>query len=84
MPLIRMKGQRRQHQPGDIFVLQSEGRGVRFGRIMKSGQSGPEGRFPGGLLAYVYDVPAKAEKPDPPMPTPDRHGWRPREGTSSV
>ncbi|MDQ0750615.1 hypothetical protein QF034_004846 [Streptomyces africanus] len=74
MPLIRMKGQRCQHQPGDIFVLQPEGRGVRFGRIVKTGQSGPEGRFPGGLLAYVYDVPAKAEKPDPPMLTltPDR------------
>ncbi|WP_143645487.1 Imm26 family immunity protein [Streptomyces swartbergensis] len=76
MPLIKMKGQRRQHQPGDIFMLRPEGHGFRFGRIVKTGQSGSKGRFPGGILAYVYDVPAEteteAEKPDLPALTPDR------------
>jgi hypothetical protein len=72
MSLIKMKGQRRQHQPGDIFVLQPEGHGFRFGRIVKIGQSGPEGRFPGGILAYVYDVPAETDKPDLSALMPDR------------
>ncbi|MGX1561488.1 immunity 26/phosphotriesterase HocA family protein [Streptomyces sp. NPDC055506] len=72
MPLIKMNGQRRQHLPGDIFALQPEGHGFRFGRIVKIGQSGSEGRFPGGVLVYVYDVLGESEEPDRSVLTPDR------------
>ncbi|MFF5494769.1 immunity 26/phosphotriesterase HocA family protein [Streptomyces aquilus] len=72
MPLVKMKGQRRQHQPGDVFVLHPEGEQYRFGRIVKMGQSSPEGRFPGGILAYIYDVPSDSQEPDLSALTPDR------------
>ncbi|MFF4250942.1 Imm26 family immunity protein [Streptomyces sp. NPDC001663] len=64
MTLIRMKGQRRHHRPGDVFTLQLANAEYRFGRIVKTGRSGPEGRFPGGILAYVYDVPSAGEVPE--------------------
>ncbi|CAL9489802.1 Imm26 family immunity protein [Streptomyces sp. NPDC091046] len=56
MPLRRMKGQRRRHEVGDVYVLQVADASYRFGRIVKVGESGSRGRFPGGILAYIYDV----------------------------
>ncbi|WP_405563324.1 immunity 26/phosphotriesterase HocA family protein [Streptomyces phaeochromogenes] len=72
MPLKRMKGQRRSHHVGDVFALRLEDSAYRFGRIVKIGENGPRGRFPGGILAYLYDVPAEAPAPDPGVLTPDR------------
>ncbi|WP_326762609.1 immunity 26/phosphotriesterase HocA family protein [Streptomyces phaeochromogenes] len=72
MPLKKMKGQRRSHHVGDVFALRLEDSAYRFGRIVKIGESGPRGRFPGGILAYLYDVPAEAPEPDPAVLTPDR------------
>ncbi|MEV4038480.1 immunity 26/phosphotriesterase HocA family protein [Streptomyces umbrinus] len=72
MPLKKMKGQRRSHHLGDVFALRLEDSAYRFGRIVKIGESGPRGRFPGGILAYLYDVPAEAPEPDPGALTPDR------------
>ncbi|MFF3712888.1 Imm26 family immunity protein [Streptomyces phaeochromogenes] len=71
-PLKRMKGQRRSHYVGDVFALRLENSAYRFGRIVKIGESGPRGRFPGGILAYLYDVHAEAPEPDPGVLTPDR------------
>ncbi|WP_437012289.1 Imm26 family immunity protein [Streptomyces sp. enrichment culture] len=51
-----MKGQRRRHEVGDVYVLQVADASYRFGRIVKVGESGSRGRFPGGILAYIYDV----------------------------
>ncbi|MGH4032463.1 immunity 26/phosphotriesterase HocA family protein [Actinomycetota bacterium Odt1-20B] len=72
MQLKKMKGQRRQHVPGDVFVLQLEDDSYRFGRIVKVGESTPEARFPGGILAYIYDIPSVDQKPDLDRLTPDR------------
>lgn len=68
-----MKGQRRKHEPGDLFVLQLERDDTfRFGRIVKMGVPTKEARFPGQMLVYLYDVPAV--RPDVPREslTPDR------------
>lgn len=72
MPLKKMKGQRRSHEVGDVFALQLDDSTYRFGRIVKIGESGPQGRFPGGILAYIYDVPAENPEPDLSALTPDR------------
>ncbi|MFE6163727.1 Imm26 family immunity protein [Streptomyces sp. NPDC056486] len=67
-----MKGQRRQHEAGDVFALQLGDASYRFGRIVNTGESGPQGRFPGGILAYLYDVPSVSQDPDLGLLTPDR------------
>jgi hypothetical protein len=72
MPLKKMKGQRRKHEVGDVFVLQLDDDSYRFGRIVKLGESGPQGRFPGGILAYIYDVVSSQPAPDLATLTPDR------------
>ncbi|MGW6062613.1 Imm26 family immunity protein [Streptomyces sp. NPDC055189] len=72
MPLQQMKGQRRRHEAGDVFVLQPADSAYLFGRIIKTGQSGPHGRFPGGILAYLYNIPAVCQDPDLSLLTPDR------------
>lgn len=71
-PVQRMKGQRRKHAPGDVFVLQLEDESHRFGRIVKTGHTTREARFPGGILAYIYDVPSADPTPDLAQLTPDR------------
>ncbi|MCX4989231.1 MULTISPECIES: immunity 26/phosphotriesterase HocA family protein [unclassified Streptomyces] len=71
MPLKKMKGQRRRHEVGDVFVLQLDDSSYRFGRIVKIGESGPQGRFPGGILAYVYDIASGDPQPDLGSLTPD-------------
>ena len=84
MTLKRMKGQRRQHQVGDIFVLQLEhDASFRYGRIIKIGTPTREARFPGGLLAYVYTPAFTTLATGNPSLTPDMllmpplftHGW---------
>ncbi|MEU4483970.1 immunity 26/phosphotriesterase HocA family protein [Streptomyces purpurascens] len=72
MPLKKMKGQRRKHEVGDVFALQLDDSSYRFGRIVKLGESGPQGRFPGGILAYIYDVESGDPEPDLAGLTPDR------------
>ncbi|GGV67226.1 hypothetical protein GCM10010277_75750 [Streptomyces longisporoflavus] len=72
MALKKMKGQRRQHAPGDVFVLQLDDESYRFGRIIKMGETTREARFPGGILAYIYDVPSADQTPDLTQLTPDR------------
>lgn len=72
MTLKKMKGQRRKHLPGDVFVLQLDDDSYRFGRIIKTGDYTPEARFPGGILAYIYDVPSTDQNPDLTELTPDR------------
>ncbi|MFG3075443.1 Imm26 family immunity protein [Streptomyces sp. NPDC048225] len=67
-----MKGQRRKHEIGDVFALQVADSSYRFGRIVKMGESGPRGRFPGGILAYIYDVAADEPHPDLASLTVDR------------
>ena len=57
MTFVRMKGQRRRHEVGDLFVFQLErDKKFRFGRIVKMGETTREARFPGEMLVYVYDV----------------------------
>jgi hypothetical protein len=57
MTLVRMEGQRRRHEVGDLFVLQVErDKKFRFGRIVKMGETTREARFPGEMLVYVYDL----------------------------
>lgn len=59
MTFVRMKGQRRRHEVGDLFVFQLErDKKFRFGRIVKMGETTREARFPGEMLVYVYDVAA--------------------------
>jgi hypothetical protein len=72
MALKKMKGQRRKHEVGDVFVLQLDDSSYRFGRIVKIGESGPQGRFPGGILAYIYDVASSSPVPELSALTPDR------------
>lgn len=36
------------------------------------GQSGPQGRFPGGILAYIYDAASEGQEPDLSVLTPGR------------
>ncbi|MFI6090856.1 immunity 26/phosphotriesterase HocA family protein [Streptomyces sp. NPDC051218] len=67
-----MRGQRRKHVAGDVFALQLDDASYRFGRIVRIGESGPAGRFPGGILAYLYDVPSTDQDPDLSVLTPDR------------
>jgi hypothetical protein len=57
---------------GDVFLLQLEDASYRFGRIVKLGESGAQGRFPGGILAYIYDVASNLPDPDLASLTPDR------------
>lgn len=63
LPLRRMRGQRREHAPGDWFALQLNGDGsYRVGVVVKIGEHTPAARFPGGILAYLFE-PAFAEIP---------------------
>lgn len=74
MPLRRMKGQRREHEQGDLFVLQLDQDGsFRPGRIVKLGQHTPQARFPGDMLIYLYRDPlAEPVVAEPEALTPDR------------
>lgn len=66
--LRKMRGQRRDHQVGDWFVLQLESDGsYRAGRIVKMGEPTREARFPGGILVYIY----RPELDEMPRTTPD-------------
>ena len=54
--LRRMRGQRRMHEAGDWFVLQLDSDATyRIGRIVKAGDATDDSRFPGGILAYVFE-----------------------------
>lgn len=63
LALRRMRGQRKEQVPGDWFALQLDRDGTyRLGVIVKIGDHTPAGRFPGGVLAYLFE-PAFAEIP---------------------
>ncbi|MGW6060368.1 Imm26 family immunity protein [Streptomyces sp. NPDC055189] len=70
--LKKMRGQRRQHLAGDVFVLHLADDSYRFGRIVKVAEDTREARFPGGILAYIYDIPSADQAPDLAQLTPDR------------
>jgi hypothetical protein len=71
--LKRMKGQRREHKPGDLFVLQlASDDSFRFGRIVKMGQTTREARFPGEVLVYVYAPAFTMMVPDLDVLTSDK------------
>lgn len=72
MALKKMKGQRKQNAPGGVFVLQLDDGSYRFGRIVKIGEDTPQARFPGGILAYLYDIPSADQVPDLTQLAPDR------------
>ncbi|HEX5997307.1 MAG TPA: Imm26 family immunity protein [Jiangellales bacterium] len=73
MAFIKMKGQRRRQEVGDLFVFQLErDKKFRFGRIVKMGETTAEARFPGGILVYVYDVPSDEPSCEWSDLTPDR------------
>lgn len=73
VPLRRMKGQRRDLLPGDVFTFQLDSDGLyRFGRVVMMGEMTREARFHGDAMVYLYE-PAHAEpKPDHSLLTPDR------------
>jgi hypothetical protein len=68
-----MKGQRREHQPGDLFVIQLDQDGsYRFGRVVMTGPVSPDTRFPGEVLVYLYSPVFTEPAADSDELTPDR------------
>src|SRR5690349_19659642 len=56
LALRRMRGQRKEQVPGDWFALQLDRDGTyRLGVIVKIGDHTPAARFPGGVLAYLFE-----------------------------
>jgi hypothetical protein len=71
--LRRGRGQRRRHVAGDWFGLQFAQDGTfRVGVIVRTGDHTPAARFPGGILAYLYDPSFAALPGDAPDLDADR------------